>query len=339
MRGLIVLLSVVALAACARAPAPQRFQGPTMGTTYNIEVAGLPPGVTRESLQSAIDEVLTLANAHLSTYDPSSELSRFNASDATDWVDASRPLYEVLAIAREVSEATAGAFDVTVGPLVQAWGFGGGSQAAPPPDAVEIARLRESVGYGRLELRAQGPQLRKSAGALRIDVDAIAPGWAVDEIADRFEAMGVHDYLVELGGEVQGRGRSPAGRPWRVAVEAPLSGERRPYALVELDAMGVSTSGDYRDFRILAGRKVSHTLDPRSGAPVEHALASVCVLHASTARADAYATALMVLGPEEGMQLAERLGLAALFIERTGAGGEFRERATPAFERLRRPLR
>jgi thiamine biosynthesis lipoprotein len=194
------------------------------------------------------------------------------------------------------------------------------------------------VGYEKLELQPEGPSVRKTVGKLQMDVGAIAPGLAVDQIAQRFEALGVRDYLVELGGEVRGRGRSPAGRPWRVAVEAPLAGERRPYALVELDGLGVSTSGDYRDFRIVGGKKLSHTIDPRTGAPVDHALASVCVVHPSTARADAYATALMVLGLDDGMKLAERLGLAALFIERAGTKGELRERTTAEFERLRRPL-
>jgi len=180
--------------------------------------------------------------------------------------------------------------------------------------------------------------LRKATPALELDVDGIAPGYAVDMIAERFEALGVRDYLVELGGELRARGRSPAGRPWRVAVEAPLRGERRPFALVELDGMSASTSGDYRDFRMVGGRHVSHTIDPRTGAPVTNRLASVCVLHPSAARADAWATALMVLGREHGLALARRHGLAALFIERDAAGTGFTERSTLEFERLRRPL-
>jgi thiamine biosynthesis lipoprotein len=170
---------------------------------------------------------------------------------------------------------------------------------------------------------------------LHVDLDGIAPGIAVDRIADRLETLGIGDYLVELGGEVRARGRSPAGRPWRVAVEAPLPGQRRPYALVDLDRMGVSTSGDYRDFRDLDGRRFSHTIDPRTAAPLAHGLASVTVLHPSAAAADAWATALMVLGPEEGMALARRLDLAVLFIDRA-PDGTLVESATPGFERFRR---
>jgi thiamine biosynthesis lipoprotein len=338
MRVPILALAMLFLAACARAPQPERFQGPTMGTTYSVVVASAPKDVTRDSLQSVIDAVLAESNRHLSTYDPAAELARFNAAAGSDWLPVSQPLFAVLSIAQEVSAATGGAFDVTVGPLVQRWGFGGGDDTAAAPDAAEIAALRELVGYTRLELEPQGPSIRKSVASLQVDVGAVAPGWAVDEIARRFEALGVERYLVEIGGEVRGRGQSPAGRPWRVAIEAPLAGQRRPYALVDLDGMGVSTSGDYRDFRILDGRRISHTIDPRTGAPVQHTLASACVVHPSTARADAYATALMVLGPEEGMVLARRLGLAVLLIERVGPDGDLREHSTPQFERLRRPL-
>jgi thiamine biosynthesis lipoprotein len=207
--------------------------------------------------------------------------------------------------------------------------------AAPAP--AELERLRESVGYRKLESRYRPPALRKSVATLHLDLDAIAPGLAVDQIAERLEALGVRDYLVELGGEVRARGRSPAGRPWRVAVEAPLARERRPHALVELDGMGVSTSGDYREFRDFGGRRLSHTIDPRTAAPVTHGLASVTVLHPSTATADAWATALMVLGPEEGMALARRLDLAALFITRS-TDGSLLESATPTFEPFRRPM-
>ena len=206
------------------------------------------------------------------------------------------------------------------------------------PRRAALDQLRDRTGYQKLELPADPQTLRKAAPALELDVDGIAPGYAVDRIAERFDSLGVRDYLVELGGEVRARGRSPAGRPWRVAVETPLGGERKPYTLVELDGLGASTSGDYRDFRMVDGRRVSHTIDPRTGAPVRNALASVCVLHPSAARADAWATALMVLGTDEGLALARRQGLAALFIERGASGAGFRERSTPEFERLRRPL-
>jgi thiamine biosynthesis lipoprotein len=339
MRWLLVLAAGLLVAACGRAAAPERFHGPTMGTTYSIEVTRRPAAVGREQLQAAIDEVLEETDRHLSTYDAASEISRFNASATTEPVEVSEPLGSVVAIANEVSVASGGAFDITVGPLVRAWGFGD-EETGPvtAPDAQELARLRAEAGFGKLQSLSGRRALRKAVPGLQLDVNGIAPGYAVDRIAERFDALGVHDYLIELGGEVRARGLSPAGRPWRVAVETPLAGERKPYALVELDGLSASTSGDYRDFRIVDGHRVSHTIDPRSGAPVTHRLASVCVVDASAARADAFATAMMVLGPEQGMALANRLGLAALFIERTANGEGFTEQATPGFQRLRRPL-
>jgi thiamine biosynthesis lipoprotein len=311
-----------------------------MGTTYSVTVASHPGGVGRATIESAVDDVLDEVNQDLSTYDPRSDISRFNANATTDPVVVSPSLRAVAAIAGEVSAATGGAFDITVGPLVQAWGFAAVTPAAETvPGPGEIERLRAEVGFAKLDLVADGRSLRKTIPAVQLDVNGIAPGYAVDLIAERFDALGVRDYLVELGGEVRARGRSPRGRVWRVAVEAPWSGERKPYALVELDGLAISTSGDYRDFRELQGRRVSHTIDPRTGEPVAHRLASVSVVHPSAARADAFSTALMVLGPETGMALAMRLGLAALFIERTADGQRFTERSTPGLDRLRRPLR
>lgn len=311
-----------------------------MGTTYSVTVATRPESVRREAIQSVIDGVLDEVNRSLSNYDPRSEISRFNANATTEPVVVSPMLRAIAVIAGEVSAATGGAFDITVGPLVQAWGFGAESPAAQvAPSPGDIDRTRAEVGFDRLELGSDGRSLRKTIPGLQLDVNGIAPGYAVDRIAERLDALGVHDYLVELGGEVRAHGRSPRGRPWRVAVEAPLSGERRPYALVELDGLAVSTSGDYRDFREVSGRRFSHTIDPRSGTPVTHGLASVSVVQPSAACADAYSTALMVLGPDAGMELAGRLGLAALFIERNAGGSGFKERSTPAFERLRRSLR
>jgi thiamine biosynthesis lipoprotein len=294
--------------------------------------------VTRADLESVVDAVLDEVDRHLSGWNPHSDLVRFNRESTTGWVPVPAPLVEAVEQALAVSRDSEGAFDVTVGPLVSAWGFGAGAvEEGATPTAAELDRLGEAVGYRKLATRVHPPALRKSSPGLQVDLDGIAPGIAIDRIAARLEALGVRDYLVELGGEVRARGRSAAGRPWRVAVEAPLEGQRRAYALVELDGVGVSTSGDYRDFRDLAGRRISHTIDPRTAAPVTNGLASVTVLHPSAAAADAWATALMVLGPEEGMALAGRRDLAVLFLARQ-ADGSFVESTSPAFERFRRPL-
>jgi thiamine biosynthesis lipoprotein len=309
-----------------------------MGTTYSVVVPRLPDGVARAQIEAAITEVLDETDRCLSGWNPDSELSQLNRSPSTDWLPASEPLFEAVAQAQAVSIASGGAFDVTVGPLVRAWGFGAGAADEPAaPSDEAVAALLAEVGYTRLELRAEPRALRKSVAGLQIDVDGIAPGWAVDRIAARFDALGLRDYLVELGGEVRARGRSPEGRAWRVAVETPLAGERRAQAVIELAGTGVSTSGDYRDYRELDGRRISHTIDPRTGRPVAHGLASVTVVHPSVALADAWATALMVLGPQEGIALAQREGLAALLIVRADGSTAFRELETPEFARLRVP--
>ena len=328
----------LAAMACTPQPSTERIAGHSMGTTYEVVVTHRPAAVTPADLESAVDAVLDEVDRQLSGWNPASDLVRFNEETSTDWVPVPALLAESVEQSLAVSRDSDGAFDVTVGPLVRAWGFGAGAvEEGAAPTAAELARLGESVGYRKLASRAHPPALRKSSPAIEVDLDGIAPGIAIDRIAARLEALGIRDYLVELGGEVRARGRSAAGRPWRVAVEAPLEGQRRPYALVELDGFGVSTSGDYRDFRDLAGRRISHTIDPRTGAPVMHGLASVTVLHPSAAAADAWATALMVLGPEEGMALARRRDLAVLFLTRQ-ADGSLVESASPAFERFRRPL-
>ena len=327
-------LLLATLASCGRAPL--ELQGPAMGTTYTVVLPRLPRGVTRAEVEAAVSAVLREADQHLSGWNGSGELVRINDSRSTDWQPISPQLLEVLRESAAVSSASGGAFDVTVGPLVRAWGFGAGAvEDAPAPAQPVLDALRAKIGQDRLQLREQPPALRKAVPELTLDLDGIAPGWAVDRIAGRLESLGVTDYLVELGGEVRARGRSPAGRPWRVAIERPVPGQRRPLALIELDAQGVSTSGDYRDYREIDGRRVSHTIDPRTGRPVDHALAEVTVVHASVAAADAWATALMVLGPEEGMALARQQGLAALFVTRSATAGQFVESATAQFERLR----
>lgn len=337
-RVALACATLALLAACSRTPEPLQLAGATMGTTYSATVSQLPDGVSRANVEAAIAAVLREADEHLSGWNDRSELVRFNAHAGTDWQPVSSVLFEAVEQAQAVSRATNGTFDVTVGPLVRAWGFGARANpdpSAPSPD--HLTQLLGDVGYTKLELRASPPAMRKATPGLEIDLDGIAPGWAVDRIAARFESLGIRDYLVELGGEVRARGMSPEGRRWRVAVEVPRAGDRQAYAVIELDGVGVSTSGDYRDYREVDGRRISHTIDPRAGAPVAHGLASVTVVRESVAEADAWATALMVLGPQEGMALARREQLAVLFIRRGERPETFVAEETPGFARLRVP--
>jgi thiamine biosynthesis lipoprotein len=337
------------LAACERAPEPEpmrSFTGRTMGTTYHVTIAGLSQDDARaRSVQRCVNTVLRSVDEHLSTYSPTSEITALNRSASTDWMPVSEPLFAVLAAANRVSVETGGAFDVTIAPFVRLWGFGpGGVKDAArelPPSPEFIHDAAAITGYTWLELRTSPDRaVRKNRTPVELDVDGIAPGYAVDRISGCLSRAKFADHLVEIGGEVRAAGKRADGAPWRVAIERPVPGAREAYTGVALSDLAVSTSGSYRDFhRLPNGRTVSHTIDPRIGEPVRHGLASVTVAHSRAELADGYATALMVLGPDEGFALAQRLGLPALFLERIGQSQELRERATPEFEQLRSPAR
>ena len=309
----------------------EKIAGETMGTTYHVTL------ITDEALEdnyrdriaAQIADELAAVNRLMSTYDPDSEISRFNAADHSDPFPVSPATLEVLEYAQRVSVESDGAFDVTVAPLVAAWGFGAGASITPP-EATELAALREQVGYDKIILDLASKSVRKTAPAVRIDLSAIAKGYGVDQVAELLDARGFENYLVEIGGEVRTRGTNQNGLPWQVAIERPVDGGRAIQRIVPLSGQSMATSGDYRVFYERDGRRFSHTVDPRTGRPIEHDLASVSVIHTQCAFADAYATALNVLGPEEGVRLAETLDLPALFIVRREDG--FEEFATSLFK-------
>ncbi len=319
---------------CGKAePRLVTFSGETQGTTFSIKVVGKDTSDERTAaLQTAIEARLDRVDRAMSTYRPDSELSRFNASASTEPTKVDPDLVTVLQMAHEVSEASDGAFDVTVGPLVQAWGFGPGHETRPEPTETEIAVLRERIGYHHLETDLTQGTIRKRRPDLVCDVNAIAQGFTVDKLCEDIEALGWLDYMVEVGGEVRARGNNADGVPWRIGIERPISGSRELAHIVALSGLGLATSGDYRQYREQNGMRISHTIDPRAGRPIAHTLASVSVLHQSCAMADAYATALMVLGPDAAQAVASKQGLAAMFVAHM-ATGEFLETMTPAFRR------
>ncbi|HUT77967.1 MAG TPA: FAD:protein FMN transferase [Polyangia bacterium] len=306
--------------------------GTTMATTYSVKVVG--PGFApadRGRLTLAVERELERVNAAMSRYREGSDLDRLNRSRSEAAQPIPADLAEILGLARSISELSNGAYDVTVGPLVRLWGFDDESRLAVAPAPEALAAARERVGFGKLEIDPSGPTARKLHPELDIDLSSIAKGWGVDRVALALEASGQRDYLVEIGGEVRAAGRNHRGEPWRVGVEQPLADRREVFEVAALSGMSMATSGDYRNFYVLDGRQVSHTIDPRTGRPVEHGLASVTVLDPSCARADGLATALTVLGPVLGPALADREGLAALFLIRRD-DGTFERRATAAFD-------
>ena len=298
------------LTACS-VPEPATLSGAVMGTRYRVLLSG--PGGVDGSIATGVRQVLERVDRRMSTYKPESEVSRFNASRDTGWFPVSAETARVVAKALETWRESGGAFDITVAPLVDLWGFGPRLVPERVPAGAEIEAALAHTGSRHLAVRLEPPALRKELPELEIDLSAIAKGYAVDAVAAWLEARGIHDYLVELGGEVRVSGQHPDGRPWRVAVERAAEGRA---GVLELSAGAVATSGDYRIWFEIDGVRYSHEIDPRTGRPVSHGLAQVTVLAPSCMEADAWATTLLVLGPKRGPALARRLGLKALFLLR-----------------------
>ncbi len=318
-------------------PADQLVEltGPTMGTTYTVKIRPAEP-LTQEQhavVVGAIGSRLDLVNGLMSTWDPQSEVSRFNQHTDREPFPLSRETAEVVRIALSVSDKSRGAFDITVGKLVQIWGFGSSDRLPEPPDSKLLNRYRIAVGYRLLSLAADGSSLSKSIPATHLDFSAIAKGYGVDQVAIALAELGYDHFLVEIGGELRTAGRPAPDRDWRLAIERPDPDRRVIHALVPLSDKAMATSGDYRNFYENEGVWLSHLLDPRTGHPIDHDLASVTVVHDRCVWADAWATALIVLGPEDGYATALREGLAAYFIVREEDGG-FTVKMTPAFKEL-----
>lgn len=310
------------------------FTGPTMGTRYTVRVVTPPLGEDgRESIRVAIEDQLDLANRLLSTWDPTSEISRLNSHHSTEPFAVSPETMDLLRIARKVTRLSEGAFDITVGPLVDAWGFGPSGHPERPPSAETLAELRARVGSDLLVLDSKHGSVSKARPDVACDLSAVAPGWAADRIAAALEALGHRDFIVDIGGEVVTRGRRADGARWRVAVESP--GREADHLLVlALEDAAVATSGDYRNFYVdEAGRRRSHLIDPRTGEPVAHELTSVTVVHPEGAWADALATAMLVMGPEPAWMLATRERLPVRLVARV-EGGTYSAASTPWFEEL-----
>jgi thiamine biosynthesis lipoprotein len=294
--------------------------GQTMGTAFTVKIV-VPPGseVGQSEVEGAIRDAVDAVDFVMSTYRDDSELSRFNRH-GTEPFQVSESMIEVVSEARRVAELSAGAFDVTVGPLVDAWGFGP-DPVADPPDAETIAALLAYGGFDKIDIDPEQRTLIKDDEAIRCDLSAIAKGYAVDRVAHELVRLGLTDFMVEIGGEVRASGRKTVGEAWRIGIERPEAGPGGLWSAVTLVDTAMATSGDYRNYYERDGVRISHTIDPRIGHPITHKLASVSVIHPSCMTADALATALSVLGPEDGRAMVEREGLAALFLIRAAEGG------------------
>ena len=326
------LPAVLFVAAACSGPADEvaEFAGRTMGTSYSVKIAPPPDRSGREGLGRLIEERLAAINREMSTYLADSDLMRFNASSSTDWQPTTAAIVELVERARGVSDASGGLYDITVGPLVNLWGFGSAGARDTPPAPGEIGALLPEIGYRHLQTRRDPPAMRKAVAGLQVDLSSIAKGWAVDQIAQLLAGRGFDNFLVEIGGEVYARGERHPGRPWRIAIEKPLEDRRAVLRAVALRDMAMATSGDYRNFFSSGGQRYSHTIDPRTGQAVQHRLAEVTVFAGTCTDADAWATALMALGEARGPALADAQGLVALFVERAPDG--LRERPSAALQ-------
>lgn len=306
------------LVACSSEQSHSSLQGFTMGTSYSAQF--IAPDIDQDALRDEIESRLDTINNLMSTYLANSQLSKFNQSRSTEWHSVNKDLAQLIERAQIISEQSSAAFDVTVGPLVNLWGFGPHDAEFSLPSSAEIDTSQQSVGYQNLQYRLDPPALKKTITQLYVDLSAIAKGYAVDEIAKIMDTANIQHYMIEIGGEVKAKGIAPHGETWRIGIETPATQRGNIEAIVTLKNIGIATSGDYRNYVVHQGKTYSHTIDPRTGYPVDHMLASVTVLHESVATADAWATAFMVLGAESAYAIAQRDGLAILLITREDSG-------------------
>ncbi len=330
----LLVFLVFGVPACTSPSDQQKIftlSGATMGTTYTIKLHSPEKKLDGRAVSSAINRLLNEVNRQMSTYLPQSTLSQFNRRPTTNnWYEIPAELCTVIRESMRINALSRGAFDITLAPLVNLWGFGSaGHGDAIPGDRVILEALRE-VGSHHLAVRETPCAIKKNAPKLTLDLSGIAKGFAVDQIAKYLDEMAVTNYLVEIGGEIGARGLNTRQEFWRIGIEKPLTKNKRALqTIVALHNVGMATSGDYRNYFEKDGRRYSHTLDPTTGKPVTHTLASVTVIHRSTMTADALATALLVLGPERGLQLAMEENLAAFFLIREH--DRFVETMTPQF--------
>ena len=312
----VFVFTVFGLPACSDKKAPQayHFEGAVMGTQYHVTVVAAD--MDEPAVSAMIDRTLKGVDSAMTTYQTDSELMQLNAASTDAWIAVSEALYSVLSTSRRVYELTEGAFDPSVGRLVRLWGFGP-DDVARIPDPQAITEALATTGFQYLELDEAQVRVRKLRD-MELDLSAVAKGYAVDAVAIQLQAAGFHDYLVEVGGELRVKGRSPRGDAWRVAIEQPGLLQGQVHAAIQLDTAAMATSGDYRNFRDFNGERYSHELDPASGRPAQNSLVSVTVIAAECASADALATGLMAMGADKARALALREQLPVYMMVRNG---------------------
>lgn len=326
-----LLFLFLSLTACSDSNKQVVIQGETMGTFYSIKLID-EKNIDKEELKYQIDTLLIAINDSMSTYIPNSELSKLNQSTSTDWQTISQDLFNVIDFSQTMSDISNGAFDISVGPLVNLWGFGPNTTSLEVPDDEVIQSTLKKTGYKNISLNSENISIKKSFAEIHIDLSAIAKGYGVDRIAELLENKSITNYMVEIGGEVKASGINTKGQAWQIGIEKPQIGERHLQRVIALNNQAIASSGNYRNFFEKDGKFYSHTITPQTGHPVDHSLASVTVIADYAMTADAWATTLMVLGEKKGLKLAEEHKVAALFISHSHENkGEFSETYTSSF--------
>lgn len=325
---LVALFATVILTGCGNQREQVHLSGPTMGTIYNVKYIVTDTSPKPEVIQAEINRLLEEVNDQMSTYRQDSELSRFNRYYGTEPFPVSRQTAIVVNEAIRLNELTQGALDVTVGPLVNLWGFGPEARPEVVPSDEELAARKAQTGIKHLS--ATDTTLRKDLRSLYVDLSTIAKGWGVDVVADYLESIGVQDYMVEVGGEMRLKGINREGVKWRIAIEKPTVDERNVQEIIEPGDMAIATSGDYRNYFEKDGVRYSHIIDPSTGKPIHNKVVSVTILDKSSMTADGLATGLMVLGEEKALEIAEQNNIPAFIIVKTEDG--FEEFASEAFK-------
>jgi FAD:protein FMN transferase len=334
--SLILLLFYFLACDSAEKDVQHEWSGLTMGTSYQVKVSGIHIDKDKKQIIAAqIDSALKSVNAQMSTYDPESEISLFNKNLQTGPIKISQPFYQVLETSIDISIQSEGAFDITVGPLVNLWGFGPGKVDKKMPDNADIKNALSTTGFQNLVL-SDGEYIRKKIPGIKIDLSAIAKGYGVDVVADLMEKYNFNNYMVEVGGEVKVKGVNASNECWKIGIDKPKHASipgQQLQGILCLNDVAVATSGDYRNYFFNNGKYYSHTIDPVSGYPVNHNLASVTIITSSCMLADGLATATMVLGPEKGLQWIENMtNVEAMLIERIDEN-KFDVKYTKGFEK------
>lgn len=321
-------MSGLLLVGCSKPTEQVHLSGPTMGTGYNVKYIVQDEQPTVGELQNEIDKVLEKVNDEMSTYRDDSELSRFNQHTSNEPFSVSNDTATVVREALRINKLTEGAMDVTVGPIVNLWGFGPEDRPDIVPTAEQLEKRRTITGIQHLS--ETGDTLIKDIPELYVDLSSIAKGRGTDEVADYLESVGIHNYMVEVGGEIRVKGKNRDGVAWRIAVEKPVVNQRSIENIIEPGDMAIATSGDYRNYFEENGVRYSHIINPKTGHPISNKVVSVTVLNPSCMTADGLSTGLMVLGEKEGLRIANQHNIPVLYIVKTEDG--FKEFSSEAFK-------